>query len=82
MKSLDNSGIKLSQFKIVSGSGKAEFMSFTSESKNSGNGAGENSQSGQNQGFSGKGESSEQQKDSQRRKQLWEQYKEQNQAFA
>jgi hypothetical protein len=82
IKNLDKSGVKLSQFKLVTASTKSEMMSFSSDSKNSGSSFGESS-NGQNQSSNmfGRGDSSEQ-RDSQRRKQLWEQYKEQSQAFA
>lgn len=82
IKNLDKSGVKLSQFKLVTASTKSEMMSFSSDSKNSGSTFGESS-NGQNQSSNmfGRGDSSEQ-RDSQRRKQLWEQYKEQSQAFA
>jgi hypothetical protein len=82
IKNLDKSGVKLSQFKLVTANTKSEMMSFSSDSKNSGSSFGE-SLNGQNQpsNMFGRGDSSEQ-RDSQRRKQLWEQYKEQSQAFA
>ncbi|MCO4792443.1 MAG: hypothetical protein KC493_01930 [Bacteriovoracaceae bacterium] len=81
IKSLDKSGVKLAQFKVLTTSSKSEMMSFSSDSKNSGSNLSEGSSQNQGQGSFGKGGSSEQ-KDSQRRKELWEQFKEQNQAFA
>ena len=82
IKNLDKSGIKLSQFKIVTANTKSEMMSFSSDSRNSGSNFSEGSQvQSQSQGMFGRSESSEQ-RDSQRRKELWEQYKEQSQAFA
>lgn len=81
IKFLDKSGVKLAQFKILTTSSKSEMMSFSSESKNSGSNLSEGSSQNQGQSSFGKGSSSEQ-KDSQRRKELWEQFKEQNQALA
>ena len=82
IKNLDKSGIKLSQFKIVTANTKSEMMSFSSDSRNSGSNFSEGSQvQSQSQGMFGRSESSEQ-RDSQRRKELWEQCKEQSQAFA
>jgi hypothetical protein len=82
LKNLDKSGVKLSQFKLVTANTKSEMMSFSSDSKNSGSNFGESSNGqGQSSNTFGRGDSTEQ-RDSQRRKQLWEQYKEQSQAFA
>ena len=82
LKNLDKSGVKLAQFKLVTANTKSEMMSFSSDSKNSGSNFGESSNGqGQSSNTFGRGDSTEQ-RDSQRRKQLWEQYKEQSQAFA
>lgn len=82
IKNLDKSGVKLAQFKLVTSNTKSEMMSFSSDSRNSGSQFGESSNGQSNsQGMFGRGDSSEQ-RDSQRRKELWEQYKEQSQAFA
>jgi hypothetical protein len=73
IKTLDQSGVKLSNFKLVSSSSHSEFSKFSSESKNQGFDMGQNSsqdQSGSKQFQSGN-------RDSDRRRQLWDQYKEQ-----
>jgi hypothetical protein len=73
IKSLDKSGVKLSNFKLVTGSSHAEFTKFSSESKNQGFDMGQHTSQEQSQ--SKQFQSSN--RDSDRRRQLWEQYKEQ-----
>jgi hypothetical protein len=73
VKALDNSGVKLSNFRLVASASHSEFTKFSSDSKGQGfdmgqQGSQEQSQSKQSQSGN---------RDSDRRKQLWEQFKDQ-----
>ena len=72
VKALDNSGVKLSNFRLVASSSHSEFTKFTSESKSQGFDMGQ--QTSQEQSQSKQFQSGN--RDSDRRKQLWEQFKE------
>jgi hypothetical protein len=73
IKALDQSGVKLLNYKLVSSSSHAEFSKVSSDSKNQGFDMGQ--QSSQEQSQSKQFQSGN--KDSDRRRQLWQEYKEQ-----
>lgn len=74
IKTLDQSGVKLANFRLATGASHSEFSSFSSESKGQGSEFSQSfssSQHSESKNFQGGN------RDSERRRELWEQYREQ-----